>query len=75
MFRPAPSPVEEGARQSLNGDPFERLPVVGEGADHGTRGGCVPHFQLNSYGLDALLRVPARFAGTNHGKSWRWNLV
>ena len=55
MFQPVSSPVGEGARQSLNGDPFERLPVVGEGAHHGTRGGRAPHFQLNRYLADSGL--------------------
>jgi len=33
-----PRRSEEGAMQSLNRDPFERPPVVGEGANHSTRG-------------------------------------
>jgi len=33
-----PRRSEEGAMQSIKGDPFERPPVVGEGANHSTRG-------------------------------------
>ena len=39
-----------GAIQSLNGAPFERAKVVGEGADHCTRGRVRSPSQLNSYG-------------------------
>ena len=39
--------------QSLNGDSFDRASVVGEGADHRTRGRVRSPSQLNRYGCGA----------------------
>ena len=43
-----------GAIQSLNGDPFESPDVIGEGADHCTRGRVRSPSQPHYYGLERL---------------------
>ena len=50
---PAQRPAGQngGPIQSLNGDSFERASVVGEGADHRTRGRVRSPSRLNSHDL------------------------
>jgi len=44
--------LKGGARRPLNGDWFDGTFVVGEGADHGTRGRVRSPSKLNRYGLE-----------------------
>lgn len=47
---PAVAPPGAAAMQSLNGDPFQSQLVVGEVADHGTRGRVRSPFLLDGLG-------------------------
>src|SRR5207253_3718800 len=52
----APAGRNESAMRSLNGDSFRCTKVIGEGADHCTRGRVRSPTQLNNHALEPVLK-------------------